>query len=173
MMYTSNMGKCFFTKRCHHTTTKIQEHVNIDEKCRKNCSYVKYHYFNVPDLIPSITQTDIERLIAEGIFCNAQCGRQKLSKVVMDTMTPERMTELLSVFSNPSTKIGHQSNIVDCDSASSASSATRPRTDSAEHDERRELIPDSDEGISEEKVQDDIEDYDDEYDDRVDREREE
>jgi hypothetical protein len=73
MLYSATMQKCFFTKRCFHTTKKIQdENQYVDEKCRKNCNCVKYHYFNVQELIPSIIQDDIQKLISEGIFCNAQ-----------------------------------------------------------------------------------------------------
>ena len=173
MLYSATMQKCFFTKRCFHTTKKIQdENQFVDEKCRKNCNCVKYHYFNVQELIPSIIQDDIQKLISEGIFCNAQCGKHKLSNVIMSVMTSELLTKLLSVFKDPSTQIGNQTNTVDR-AESSSSVSTRARTGSADADERRQLIADIDDDTSEQKEEDDIDDQDEEDVDNDARERDE
>ena len=152
MMYSSNMQKCFFTKRCHHTTTKIENDI-AEEKCRKTCTCVKYHYFNVLDLIPDVTQEETDKMIREGIFCNAQCGRQKLSKEVIDRLTPETLKFFLSVFKNPHTQIGHQRNTNDQDKRSASGPSSRARTGSGEDDVRRELIPDIDDATSGDKEQ--------------------
>ena len=94
-------------------------------------------------MIPGVTQEDSNKMISEGIFCNTQCGRQKLSKVVIDILNPELLKTLLRVFEDLSTQIGHQNNIIDCCGRSSP----RPRTDSVENDIRRELIPNIDDSV--------------------------
>ena len=57
-----------------------------EELCLRHC--VNYHYFKVVDLFPEASETSAKDMIRDGVFCNQQCGRMKLSpKVVRSTVS--------------------------------------------------------------------------------------
>jgi hypothetical protein len=142
MMYSFNMQKCFFVKRCFHTR------LDDEERCKERCLCVQYHYFKAKDLFPQANSQEVKDMINAGLFCNAQCGRNKLSAAVWEVMTHQKLLTLLSVFKDPLTRIGgdQTTNQAPFLCQPTGERRIRPRTGSDVNDDRRILIEDVDEG---------------------------
>ena len=94
----------------------------------------------------------VKAMIHSGMFCNAQCGRNTLSRAVYDVMTYSKLLTLLSVFKNPFTRIGRDKNASAFVCESKNDSRARARTGSECDVERRVLIADIDEGDVDSKL---------------------
>ena len=145
LMYSYNMQKCLYVKRCFHTRDD-----SADACGSGRCMCVSYHYYKVDALFPEADSKSTKAMISTGIFCNAQCGRHKLSTAVFERMTYQKLLELLSVFKDPSTRIGGEKTTVV--HRNEGASRVRSRTGSGSDDDRRVLIPDVDEGGMEDEA---------------------
>jgi len=111
-------------------------------------------YFKAKDLFPQANSQAVKDMINAGLFCNAQCGRNKLCAAVWEVMTHQKLLKLLSVFKDPLTRIGgHQiTNQAPILCQATGERRIRARTGSDVNDERRILIEDIDEGDREVEV---------------------
>lgn len=139
LIYTYNMKKIYFTKRCFHTT----------DICSANCICVRYHYYNASVVFPECTAADRTDKIQHGIFCNSQCGRALLSQEVTNALSYENLVEFLAVFQDPSTKIGQaKSSVLKTGGAKRSKIGTSNESDpqsESDSDSKnvRQLIPDA------------------------------
>ena len=67
-------------------------------------------------LFSDATEENCKDMIKDGIFCNPLCRRSKLSTKVMNVTSHSLLHDLLSVFKDPSTKIGHYKQWISCSS---------------------------------------------------------
>ena len=85
LMYSYNMQKCFHVKRCFHSRDD-----SADACGSGRCMCVSYYYYKVGALFPEADSKSVKAIISTGIFCNAQCGRNKLYTAVFERLTVHR-----------------------------------------------------------------------------------